>query len=75
VTTVNLGDLNRFEAGATVGLEELRQAGVVKGQVARLKVLGQGALEKALTVRAHAFSAAAAEKIAKAGGQAEVVEA
>jgi large subunit ribosomal protein L15 len=75
VTTVNLEDLNRFDAGATVGLDELRQAGVVKGAVEVLKVLGNGELTKALTVKAHAFSAAAAEKIAKAGGKAEVIEA
>jgi len=75
VTTVNLGDLNRFEAGATVGLDELRQAGVLKGAVVILKVLGNGELTKALTVKAHAFSAAAAEKIAKAGGKAEVLSA
>ena len=75
VTTVNLEDLNRFDAGATVGLDELRQAGVVKGAVAVLKVLGNGELTKTLTVKAQAFSAAAAEKIAKAGGKAEVIEA
>jgi large subunit ribosomal protein L15 len=75
VTTVNLEDLDRFDAGATVGLDELRQAGVVKGAVEVLKVLGNGELTKALTVKAQAFSAAAAEKIAKAGGKAEVIEA
>lgn len=75
VTVVNLRDLNRFRKGTTVGPEELREAGLIKGQVHILKVLGGGELKKALTVRAHAFSAAAAEKIAKAGGQAEVLEA
>lgn len=75
VTVVNVGDLGRFRKGTTVDLEALREAGLVKGRVEVLKVLAGGELEKALTVRAHAFSAAAREKIEKAGGKAEVLEA
>jgi len=75
IHVVNVEDLNRFRKGTNVGPKELREAGLVKGRLFRLKVLGKGELTKALTVRAHAFSAAAIEKIAKAGGQAEVIEA
>jgi large subunit ribosomal protein L15 len=68
---VNLSDLERFEAGATVGPDELRSAGLVKGRVDGVKVLASGALSKKVTVRAHKFSATAKEAIARAGGAAE----
>jgi len=74
VTIVNVADLSRFAPGSAVGPAELRDAGVIKGRLYRLKVLGRGDLKVALTVRAHAFSASAAEKIAQAGGQAEVLQ-
>jgi large subunit ribosomal protein L15 len=73
VTVVNVEDLERFAAGGTVGPEELRAAGLVKGRLFSLKVLGRGVIAKALTVRANAFSASAIEKINKAGGKAEVL--
>lgn len=73
VMAVNVEDLECFDAGADVGLTELRDKGIVKGRIFRLKVLGRGELTKALTVRAHAFSAGAVEKITKAGGKAEVL--
>ena len=75
VTVINVEALNRFSKGTQVGPNELRGVGLIKGQLYRLKVLGRGELEKALTVRAHAFSAGAARKIEKAGGKAEVIEA
>ena len=75
VTIVNVEDLNRFEAGTSVGPDELRDKRLVKGRMYQLKVLGRGTLEKALTVRAHAFSTSAQEKITKAGGKTEVLEA
>jgi large subunit ribosomal protein L15 len=75
VTVVNVEDLAKFEAGANVGPHELRDAGLIKGKLERLKVLGRGDLAVALTVRAHAFSATAAEKIAQAGGKTEVIPA
>lgn len=72
--TVNVGELAaRFEAGATVSLEDLRKIGVLKRKHDGVKVLGTGDLDKKLTVRAHAFSASAKEKIEKAGGKAEVI--
>ena len=75
VTVLNVEDLNRYRKGTDVGPHELRDEGVIKGRLFRLKVLGRGELKKALTVRAHAFSASAAEKIEKAGGKVEVIEA
>ena len=75
---VNVGQLNRFEAGSVVDAEALQAAGLVKNNASRgwpVKVLGGGEIEVALTVRAQAFSASAAAKIEAAGGTAEVVEA
>jgi len=75
VHVVNVEDLNHFHKGDSVGPNELREAGLLRGRLYRLKVLGRGQLKKALTVRAHAFSESAAGKIIEAGGQAEVIEA
>lgn len=66
--TVNVADLDRFPAGATVDEKALRDARLVQGRGVRIKVLGEGELGKKLTVSAHAFSAGAREKIEKAGG-------
>jgi large subunit ribosomal protein L15 len=72
---VNLSDLeNRFEAGAEVTLEALREKGLGKKAGVPVKVLAGGELTKALTVHAHKFSGAAREKIEAAGGTAVVVE-
>jgi large subunit ribosomal protein L15 len=70
---VNLRDLADFAAGSIVDVAALHARGLVKGRRA-VKVLGNGALDRPLTVRAHAFSARAKEQIAAAGGAAEVVE-
>lgn len=70
---VNVGRLGDFPAKSTIGPDELRAAGLVKKR-GRVKVLGEGEMENALTVRAHAFSLGAVEKIKAAGGTAEVVE-
>ncbi|TBR21623.1 50S ribosomal protein L15 [bacterium] len=70
---VSLDSIARvFKNQAEVSLEALRVHGLVKGR-APVKVLGDGTLDKALKVQAHAFSKSAAEKIQKAGGSAEVV--
>lgn len=73
VVNVNVGQLDVFDDGAEVTLEALRERRIIKGAFDRLKVLGDGELNKKLTVHAHAFSASAAAKIAKAGGKTEVV--
>jgi len=71
--TVNLAQFNgKFEAGATVGPQEMKAAGLIKS-VAAVKVLGEGELEKGLNVKAHKFSKSAAAMIEKAGGKAEVI--
>ena len=71
---VNLGRLEAaFEAGAVVDAAALAAHGLVRtGRL--IKVLGQGELSKALTVKAHAFSESAKARIAAAGGSAEVIE-
>ena len=71
---VNLDALaDRFEAGAIVTPELLRERGLVRGAEQRVKILARGDISKALTVRAHKFSGKAAEKIAAAGGTAETL--
>lgn len=69
VVTVNLRDLLRFEAGTTVDLATLAKAGLVKRRHDLVKVLGNGDLDRALTVEANAFSASAISKIEAAGGK------
>jgi large subunit ribosomal protein L15 len=73
VATVNVGMLARFDAGATIDADALRKAGLVSGRFDSLKILGDGKLDKALTVRAHAFSQNAKALIEQAGGKAEVI--
>jgi large subunit ribosomal protein L15 len=71
---VNLDTLaERFDAGAEVTPDALREAGLVHGTRHQIKVLARGDISKKLTVRAHKFSGKAAEKIAAAGGVAEVL--
>lgn len=68
---VNVNELNVFEDGAVVGIEELKARGIIKkvGSYG-LKILGNGDLNKKLTVKADKFTASAVEKIEKAGGEA-----
>ncbi len=72
-TAVNVAALNAFEDGATVDTEALKKAGLVKKTGDGIKVLGNGTLEKKLTVKAAAFSESAKAKIEAAGGKAEVI--
>ena len=73
LTAINLAVLNRFEDGAVVDAAALIEAGIIKDCPNGLKVLGNGALTKNVTVKAAAFSESAKEKIEQAGGKAEVV--
>jgi len=73
LTAVNVGLLERFEAGAEVTAAQLREAGLVKGAIHGVKLLGGGDLTKKLTVRLQAFSASAKTKIEQAGGVCEPV--
>jgi large subunit ribosomal protein L15 len=70
---VNLGQLEVFDAGAVVGPQELHARGLVKSKTGRIKILADGSLTKSLVVKAHKFSAKAAEKIAALGGKAEAI--
>jgi large subunit ribosomal protein L15 len=70
---VNVGDLERFDDGATVDQEVLKKAGLAKGAADGIRILGTGELSKRLTVRAHHFSKSAQEKITSRGGTAEVL--
>lgn len=70
---INLSDLNKFEDGAEVTPEILKNMGLVKKELDGIKVLGNGVLEKKLTVKAHKFSETAKQAIEKTGGKAEVI--
>ena len=70
---INLSDLNKFNDGDVVTPELLKEKGIVKQQLCGIKVLGNGTLEKKLTVRANRFSSSAVTKIESAGGTAEVI--
>ncbi|MEN8114886.1 MAG: 50S ribosomal protein L15 [Actinomycetota bacterium] len=72
-TVINVERLNEFDAGSTVTVDDLRTKGLVKHR-GKVKVLGEGDIEHALTVKAHAFSLGAVEKIKAAGGSVEVIE-
>ena len=71
--TINVSALNKFDNGAVVDLEAMKSAGLVKKSYDGVKVLGNGALEKNVTVKAAAFSESAKQKIEAAGGKAEVI--
>ena len=70
---VNLRDLERFEAGAEVTPETLVEKGLLKNTKIDVKLLGDGELTKKLTVRVHAISASAREKVEAAGGPVELL--
>ncbi|MDO5491272.1 MAG: 50S ribosomal protein L15 [Bacillota bacterium] len=72
-TTLNVSELNRFEAGTEVTPELLKEAGMAKQVKDGIKILGNGNLEKSLIVKAHKFTKTAVEKIEAAGGKAEVI--
>lgn len=69
---VNLETLNQFDAGTEVTPELLRERGLIRHR-GRVKVLAEGEIDRALTVKAHAFSAKAKEKIEAAGGTVELI--
>ena len=72
-STVNVEDLNRFENDTVVTIELLKEIGLIKKELDGVKVLGNGKLEKKLTVRANAFTRSAIEKINNNGGKTEVI--
>lgn len=70
---INVAILTAFEAGSTVNAQALRDAGIARGPLKRIKVLGGGDLDRRLIVHADAFSASARTKIEAAGGECHVV--
>ena len=72
-TVINVERLNDFDAGTTVTADDLRTRGLVKHR-GKVKVLGEGEIDRALTIQAHAFSLGAVEKIKAAGGSVEVIQ-
>ena len=71
IISINVSDLNRFEDGATVTVESLKEIGLVKNPRDGVKILGNGELTKKLTVSVDAASKSAIEKIEAAGGKLE----
>lgn len=70
---INLSDLNRFNDGDVVTPELLKEKGIIKKQLNGVKVLGNGELDKKITVKANRFSTKAVTKIESKGGKAEVI--
>lgn len=70
---VNIKDLNRFEDGATITPETLKEVGLVKKELNGIKILGSGELTKKLTVKANLFTNSAINKIESIGGKVEVI--
>ena len=70
---INVSDLNRFADGTVITPELLKDMGILKNQLDGVKILGNGKLEKKLTVKANKFSKLAKEEIEKMGGKAEVI--
>lgn len=73
IVAVNIGTLDQFENGAVVDAQALIEAGIVKTCCDGIKILGNGTLEKKLTVKVNAYSESAKQKIEAAGGKAEVI--
>jgi len=72
VAAINISDLDRFDSGSVVDTAALIQAGIVKGAFDSIKLLGNGDIQKPLTIKLHAVSKSAKEKIEAAGGSVEV---
>ncbi len=70
---VNISQLERFQDGADVGIEQLSDAGLVDSAKSKIKILGKGDLTKKLQVTAHKFSKTAEQKIVASGGAAKVI--
>lgn len=71
---INIKDLEKFESGTVVDIQKLKDSRILRNIKSDLKVLGDGELEKPLTVVAHKFSKSAIEKIKKAGGGVEILQ-
>ena len=72
-TIIKLEQLNKLKDGKTVSPKDLKEAGLIKKELDGVKILGNGKLEKAITVKAHKFSKSAVAAIEAAGGKTEVI--
>ena len=70
---INVSQLERFEDGAAIGIEQLSDAGLIDSNSSKIKILGKGELTKKLQVTAHKFSKTAEQKIIASGGIAKVI--
>lgn len=70
---VNVSQLDRFEDGASIGAEQLSDAGLIDSTKSKIKILGDGELTKKLEIAAHKFSKSAEQKIIALGGKAKVL--
>ena len=73
IVAINVSALEKFEDGATVTVDAMKEMGIISNPKDGVKILGNGELTKKLTVQANAFSASAVEKIEALGGKAEVI--
>ena len=72
VVEINVRDLNKFEAGSTVDAQAMAEAGLIKGAFDYIKLLGQGEIDRALTVKVDRASAGATAKVEAAGGSVQL---
>lgn len=70
---INVSDLDKFEEGTVITPELLKEVGMVKKQLAGIKVLGNGEITKKVTIRAHRFTSTALRKLEESGSKAEVI--
>ncbi len=70
---VNTGDLVRFGAEATLDMDVLKEAGLIKRKKARLKLLAKGEITQPVIIKVHKVSKAAREKVEAAGGKVEIL--
>jgi large subunit ribosomal protein L15 len=71
---VNLSQLKGFKENSVISPVELHNEGIIKNELIKVKILGNGEISKAVTIKAHAFSSGAAEKINKTGGSIELIK-
>lgn len=74
MAVVNLTQLDLLASAGDIAPDTMSQNGLISGKNRKVKVLGEGNLTKAVTIRAHGFSASARQKIEAAGGKAELIE-
>ena len=70
---VNVESLNRFRENSVIGPKELKSAGLIGSEIRKIKILGDGDLKKALTVKAHSVSESAKKKLDSAGAKIELI--